>query len=199
MYEEKKKYLDDAIDKLRTEAESMNGVFGGAVFVALVLFLLFAIPDITDQWRKGLPDKITKAEEELQLLDASYKATYKIEWACLSKEEREASAGLTEQQKQANKICLRDSKLQTLRTKFDWYSTLSEMRLSQEKGELLVKLLPALILAVFAGSLWNYRHLKTKEVELIAKRVELTADVVLPAALVQADDQKGSNPHTTKS
>lgn len=188
MYEEKKKYLDDAIDKLRKEAESMNGIFGGAVAAALVMFLLFSIPDITAQWCKGLPEKIAKAEEQLHQLEVSYQAAYKSEWACLTEEERESPSGLTEQQKQAHRICTGDSRLQTLRAKLDWYTTLSEMRLSQEKGELLIKLVPALILAVFAGSLLNYRHLKTKEVELISKRVELINDTPPP----QADDKHSS-------
>lgn len=190
MYEEKMKYLDEAIDKLRKEADAMNGVFSNAVVVALILFLLFAIPDIAAQWRKGLPDEIAKIEAEQSLLEANYRSAYRAEWACLTKDEKEASSGLTEQQKQANRICNLESHLRMLRPMLFSLTRISEMRLSQEKGELLVKLVPALILAVFAGSLLNYRHLKSKEVELILKRVELTANAAPPPNPLSTGDQE---------
>jgi hypothetical protein len=190
MYEEKKKFLDEAIDKLHKEADAMNGIFGGAVVAAIVMFLLLAVPDIASQWSKGLPEKITKIEDEIRLLDSNYRSVYKIEPVCLTEDEKQATLRFSDQQKVAVKICNKDMQLRSFKTKLDWYTTFSEMRLTQEKGELLIKLVPALILAAFAGSLLNYRHLKTKEVELIKKRVELLADGVPPTTFVTADKPK---------
>lgn len=172
MYEENKKILDDAIASLRKEADAMSGIFVGAVVAAIVMFLLLAAPDIAAQWRKDLPNRISEAEKKNQELEKRYQDLYAMYASCLTAEERKEET-LTEQQQLSKIICSGNAHISSLQSKLEWYTTVSEMRLSNEKGELLVKLIPALILAVFAGSLLNYRHLKTKEVELITKRVDL--------------------------
>jgi len=172
MYEEKKKILDDAIATLRKEADAMNSIFSGAVAAAIVMFLLLAAPDIAEQWSKSLPNRISESQKRSQELEQNYRTLYKKGSSCLSAEERKTETR-TEQQQLADSICNESIATRSLQTKLEWYITVSEMRISNEKGELLVKLIPALILAVFAGSLLNYRHLKTKEVELISKRVDL--------------------------